>query len=243
MEKGKIRVLIVEDDMIIGANLSLQLINLGYEVTGIVPRGEEAIVHAKENAPQILLLDINLKGMLNGIETAKAIQKYADIPIIYITANSDNATFARAKETHPKAFITKPFNKVSIQRTLELVVQGFEQDKKLQEITEFEVLEDRIFVRHNGKMVKVMLDDILYLEADRNYCIIVCQSAKYTLSSTLKNVADKLPILKFARVHRSYLVNISKLDVVGDDHLEIKRKAIPLGKGYKKLLMSRIRMI
>ncbi len=243
MNKEKIRVLIVEDDMIIGANLSLQLINLGYDVTGIVPRGEEAIVHAREDTPQILLLDINLKGALSGIETAKAIQKYVDIPIVYITANSDNDTFEKAKETYPKAFITKPFNKLSLQRTLELVVQGLEPTQKSEHTTEFEVLEDRIFVRHNSKMVKVLLDDILYLEADRNYCEIVCQNTKYTLSSTLKTVTDKLPVLKFARVHRSYVVNISKLDVVGDDYLEIKRKPIPLSKGYKDLLMARLRMI
>jgi len=243
MEKEKIRILIVEDDMIIGANLSLQLTNLGYEVTGLVPRGEEALVHVQENPPQILLLDINLKGKLNGIETAKAMQKHVDIPIIYLTANSDNATFDKAKETRPKAFITKPFNTLNLQRTLALVAQGLDSSEELEAMAEFEVLHDRIFVRHNGKMVKLLLDDILYLEAERNYCKMVCIKADYTLSSPLKTIAEKLPNSNFIRVHRSYMVNISKLDVVADDHLEIKRKAIPLGKGYKKSLMGRIRMI
>ncbi len=243
MEKEKIRILIVEDDMIIGANLSLQLTNLGYEITGIVPRGEEAIIHAREDPPHMLLLDINLKGSLNGIETAKAIQRHAAIPIVYLTANSDTATFDRAKETHPKAFIIKPFNKLNLQRTLELVVQELDQDQKLTETAEFEVLHDRIFVRHKGKMVKLLLDDILYMEADRNYCKIVCCNTEYTLSSTLKTVAEKLPNSKFIRVHRSYMVNISKLDVVADDYLEIKRKSIPLSKSHKDLLMSRIRTI
>ncbi|MGI9552521.1 MAG: response regulator, partial [Aurantibacter sp.] len=95
------RILIVEDDMVIAANISLQLTHLGYEVTGIVSRGEQAIVQAKDNPPDILLLDIHLKGSLNGIETAKAIQKFRDIPIIYLTANSDEATFVSAKETRP----------------------------------------------------------------------------------------------------------------------------------------------
>ena len=107
MGKSK-SILIVEDDMIIGANVSLQLTNLGYDIEGLVSRGEEAILHVKENAPDILLLDINLKGALDGIETAKAIQQIQDIPIIYLTANSDEATFEKAKETRPMAFITKP---------------------------------------------------------------------------------------------------------------------------------------
>jgi len=243
MEKSKIRILIVEDDMIIGANLSLLLTNLGYEITGLVPRGEEAVVHVRENPPHILLLDINLKGNLNGIDTAKAIQKYADIPILYLTANSDNATFELAKETRPKAFITKPFNKLNLQRTLELVAQTISHDGKGAESPEFELLEDRIFIRHKGKMIKLLLDDILYLEADRNYCRLVCHNIEHTLSSSLKVVADKLPSSKFVRVHRSYMVNISKLDIVADDHLEIKRKSIPLSKAYKEELMSRIRTI
>ncbi len=243
MEKNKIRILIVEDDMIIGANVSLLLTNLGYEVTGLVPRGEEALVHARENPPHILLLDINLKGNLNGVDTAKAIQKHADIPIVYLTANSDTATFELAKETRPKAFITKPFNKLNLQRTLELVAQTIGEEEKGAETPEFELLEDRIFIRHKGKMIKLLLDDILYLEADRNYCKIVSQSADHTLSSSLKVVADKLPHSQFIRVHRSYMVNISKLDIVAEDHLEIKRKSIPLSKTYKDLLMSRLRTI
>lgn len=243
MEKNKIRILIVEDDMIIGANVSLLLTNLGYEITGLVPRGEEAVVHVREYPPHILLLDIHLKGDLNGIDTAKAIQKHADIPIIYLTANSDNATFELAKETRPKAFITKPFNKLNLQRTLELVTQTIVQDEKGIETPEFELLDDRIFIRHKGKMIKLLSDEILYLEADRNYCKIVCHGAEHTLSSSLKVVADKLPNSQFVRVHRSYMVNIAKLDIVADDHLEIKRKSIPLSKAYKEKLMSRIRTI
>lgn len=243
MKKEKIRILIVEDDMIIGANVSLQLTNLGYEITGLVPRGEEALLHVRENPPQILLLDINLKGTLNGIETAKAIQKFADIPIVYLTANSDNATFEKAKETQPKAFITKPFNKLNLQRTLELVVQSIGEDEKQLETSDFELLDDRIFVRHNSKMVKLLLEDILYVEADRNYCKVVCQNKEYILSSSLKVVADKLPASNFVRVHRSYMVNISKLDVVADDHLEIKRTTIPVSKAYKELLMNRLRTV
>lgn len=107
--------------MIIAANISLQLSNLGYEVEGIVSRGEEALVYAENNTPDMLLLDINLKGSMDGIETARAIQALKDIPLIYLTANADEATFAKAKQTRPKAFMTKPFNKLDLQRTIELV--------------------------------------------------------------------------------------------------------------------------
>ncbi len=239
-----VRIMIVEDDMIIGANLSLQLTQLGYEVTAIESRGEEAVAHALTNTPDIVLMDINLKGKLNGIETVSAIQNKIDIPTIYLTANSDEATFSKAKETHPMAFITKPFNKLNLQRTIALVVEQLRENKNSQTISpKVEVMNDRIFVRHNGKMEKLLLEDILYIEADRNYCTIKTTAATHVLSSTLKAMEEKLPASQFMRVHRSYMVNISKLEVVSDGHLEIGRKVIPLSKTYKEPLFGRLRMI
>lgn len=242
--KNTIRILIVEDDMIIGANLSLQLTHLGYEVTGIESLGEEAVAHALSNTPDIILMDINLKGAMNGIATVVAIQDKIDIPIIYLTANSDDATFSAAKKTHPKAFITKPFNKLNLQRTIALVVEQLgDHANGRKNLEQIEVLKDRIFVRHNGKMAKLLLADILYVEADRNYCTITTNAAAYVLSSTLKTMEEKLPSSQFLRVHRSYMVNLSKLDVVAEGHLEIGRKVIPLSKSYKELLYGRIHMI
>lgn len=244
MIEKAIRILIVEDDMIIAANLSLQLTNLGYEITGIESRGEEAINHVKANAPDILLMDVHLKGTLNGIETVMVIQEFNDLPVIYLTANSDEITFNAAKETHPKAFISKPFNTLELQRTIELVV---EQQLPIREGSKsnkvIEILGDRIFVRHHGKMEKLLLDDIVFIEADRNYCNIVTATGKFTLTSTLKTMEEKLPKSHLVRIHRSYIVNISKLDFVADNHIEINRKVIPLGKSYKELLLSRIQTI
>ncbi|HRB55702.1 MAG TPA: response regulator, partial [Ferruginibacter sp.] len=87
------KILVVEDEMVIGANISLELTNMGFEVTGIVPRGEEALHHIKQNPPDIVLLDIQLKGKIDGIETAQIMQKEFNIPVIYLTANADNFNF------------------------------------------------------------------------------------------------------------------------------------------------------
>ncbi len=242
----KIRILVVEDDMIIAANISLQLTNLGYEVTGIETRGEEAILNANVNPPNIILMDINLRGALDGVQTVKTIQKKVDIPIIYLTANADEASFLRAKETHPLAFITKPFTKLNLRRTIALAVEQLkanERKKDIEEKMNLQVLDDRIFVRHNGKMAKLLLNDILYIEADRNYCTIITATSNYVLASTLKTMQEKLPSSKFVRVHRSYMVNIAKLDIVGENHLEIGRTVIPFSKSQKELLMGRLHTI
>ena len=116
-----IKILVVEDEMLIGAKISMLLTNLGYEVTGILPRGEDALINVEENKPDIIVLDINLKGKIDGIETATILQQ-KNIPVIYLTANADDATFNRAKLTRPTAFISKPFKQLDLQRAIELTI-------------------------------------------------------------------------------------------------------------------------
>ncbi len=245
-----IKLLIVEDDMIIGAKISLLLSNLGYEVTGIIPRGEEAIRHVVENPPDIVLLDINLKGALDGIETAYAMQKNGDIPIIYVTANTDEATFKRAKGTRPFAFISKPIKNMDLQRAIELTISRMAelhaptvgQESTVDSETPF-ILSDRIFVRHKEKMIKIFIEDILYIEAERNYCRIFTKTKEYLLSTTLKIMEEKLPTRNFVRVHRSYMVNLSQVDEVSENHVIVNQKAIPLSNSLREDLLKRINMI
>ncbi|NNJ88759.1 MAG: response regulator [Eudoraea sp.] len=243
--ESKTRVLIVEDDMIIAANMSLQLSKLGYEVTGIETRGEEALTHAKLNTPDVVLMDINLKGSIDGIETAYSIQTTTDIPIVYITANNDEATFEKARKTHPFAFIAKPINMRALHRTLSLVEEQLNNRNREKEETEeiIEILNDRIFIRHHGQMIKLLFNEILFIEADRNYCHIVTPKQVYLLTATLKVMQDKLPGSIFVRVHRSYIVNITQLDVVAESHVEINRKVIPLSKSYKETLLKHLQTI
>ncbi len=252
-----IKILIVEDEMIIAANISLQLSELGYEVIGILPRGEEALSHIKIDKPDIILLDIRLKGEMDGIETAREIQRHYTIPIIYLTANADEAHFNRAKETHPYAFISKPFKKLDLQRAIELTVDRItiemssENNKKSNgeespptngNATDF-ILNDRIFVRHNEKMLKIDIKDIYYIEADRNYCRIFSQGREYLLVMTLKDIDEKLPQNHFLRIHRSYIINLSQIDEVAGTHVVISKKAIPMSKAMRTELLKRLQTI
>ena len=244
-----IKILVVEDEMIIAAKISMQLTNLGYEVTGILPRGEEAILHVEENKPDIVLLDINLKGNIDGIETARQMQLMKDIPIIYLTANADEATFNRAKTTRPAAFISKPFKQLDLQRAIELTISRMAEIETGQQIENNAnneqpfILSDRIFVRHKEKMIKIMVADILYMEADRNYSRIFTNNKEYLLAITLKSIEEKLPLDLFVRIHRSYIINLAHIDEVADGHVVIAQKAIPLSAGLKEQLLQRIQTL
>ncbi|KAA9341075.1 LytR/AlgR family response regulator transcription factor [Larkinella humicola] len=241
-----VKVLIVEDEMIIAADIALQLGKLGYEVSGIIPRGEEAIRNVETNRPDLILLDISLKGSLDGIDTAHAIRQQWNIPIIYVTANTDEATFARAKKTRPYAYISKPIRAIELQRAIELAISRLADEPPTSTSPAPDapfVLSDRIFVRHREKIVKIFIADILYVEADRNYCHLYTADKEYLLTTTLKVMEDKLPANFFVRVHRSYLVNLTQVDEVGDNHIGIKGKTIPLSHLLREALLKRIQTI
>lgn len=242
--KSPAKILIVEDEMIIGANISLQLSKLGYEVTGIVSRGEEAISHVRHSRPDIVLMDIQLKGALDGIETVNQMHRENNIPIIYLTANTDEENFERAKSTNPYAFISKPFKKLDLQHAIDLTMERLNRNGVVKEeeetcISPF-VQSDSIYVRRNEKMIKILIDDIYYFEADRNYCKIYAKKKECLLVMTLKEINDRLPREHFLRIHRSFIINLSHVDEVAGTHVVIGKKAVPLSKTLRKELMDRL---
>lgn len=241
-------ILIVEDEMIIAANISLQLNHLGYTVTGIIPRAEEVLQQIRQQIPDIILMDINLKGDLDGIEVVKIIQNEFKIPIIYLTANSDEVHFERAKATNPYAFISKPFKKLDLQRAIELSLVRIQKEqireRSLDLISdEPYILSDCIFVRSHDKMVKVCINNILYIEAERNYCKIHCKDKEHLLVTTLKYLEEKLPANNLMRIHRSFIVNLHHIDEIATNHVVIGKKAIPLSAELKKQLLLHIQKV
>lgn len=244
-----VQILIVEDEMIIAANISLQLTEMGYEVTGIIPRGEDALQHIKNNPPDIVLIDIQLKGELDGIDTARKMQEInSGLAIIYLTANADDANFNRAKSTHPYAFISKPFKKLDLQRSIELTINQLKcsiptpvNNSKIEHSTF--VLKDCLFIRHQESMVKLDINAIRYIEADRNYCRIFSAEREYLLVSTLKDMDQRLPQKHFFRIHRSYIINLSRIDEIAGTHVVISKKAIPMAKGMRAELLKKLQTI
>lgn len=118
----KTRVLIVEDDSIIAADLRATLEALGYEVTGVAHSGEDGIKKASETRPDIVLMDIVLKGQIDGIKAAGLIFKSFSIPVVYLTSHSDKATLKRALETGPFGYILKPYEEKDMRATIEMAL-------------------------------------------------------------------------------------------------------------------------
>ncbi|HJV36452.1 response regulator [Geomonas sp.] len=133
----KITVFIVEDEAIIAADLAEKLTTLGYQVAGVAARGEEAVEKVCKLLPAVVLMDIRLKGEMDGIEAAQAIRKRVDLPVIYLTAHSDAATLGRAKVTGPFGYLLKPFEEREVATAIELALYKHQAERQLREQREW----------------------------------------------------------------------------------------------------------
>jgi PAS domain S-box-containing protein len=127
------KILIVEDEVIVAKNIENQLINNGYKVTGIAVSGEESIISAGIEKPDIVLMDIRLKGKMDGIEAADQLRKTYGLPVIFLTSYTDEETFHRAKLTEPFGYLVKPFDIKELSRAIEIALYKNETERKLQE--------------------------------------------------------------------------------------------------------------
>jgi len=131
---SKIRVLVVEDEGIIGKDIERALVQMMYEVCARVMTGADAIAKARECKPDIVLMDIVLKGDMDGIETADMIRKEMDIPVIYLTAYTDEEKIARARVTEPFAYIVKPFEDRELHSNIQMALHRHAVDIQLKQM-------------------------------------------------------------------------------------------------------------
>ena len=129
----KKRIMVVEDEGITAMNIKSSLEDIGYAVTSISVTGEDAVDNAVEDRPDLILMDIILKGEMNGIEAAEQIRAKYDIPIVYLTAYSDEAMIKRIKKTEPAGYIVKPFDEKELRIALEIGFYKHEMESRLKE--------------------------------------------------------------------------------------------------------------
>jgi PAS domain S-box-containing protein/putative nucleotidyltransferase with HDIG domain len=131
MSKG--RILVVEDEAIVALDIQARLVRLGFEVVGHAATGEEALRLADSQSPDLVLMDVLLTGPKDGIDTAGELLLRHNLPVIYLTAMSDEATLARAKETGPSGYLAKPFEDHELSLAIEMALVKFEADTRLKQ--------------------------------------------------------------------------------------------------------------
>ena len=235
-------ILIVEDEALFASKMEMQIDKLGHNCVGIEDNSVSAL-HLIESEPvTLILMDINIQGDYDGIELAEKIQSQRDITILFVTSNHDDLSFKRATRNGAAGFITKPFTDIQLQRAIELAISQKKQ-KDLPSAEEISRVEgDSIFIKKTKAIVKVLFEDIFYLEADGRYSRIYTKGEKFLVRQALKKLTERLPVTQFIQCHRSYVVNINKIKSVNieDDVILLEERTVPLSRREKDRLLERL---
>lgn len=252
LEKDGYKILIVEDEFIIAEDIKEKLIAFGYDVIGIVGSGREAIEIAKRKKPDLALMDIKLQGRMDGIEAASEVWGRFNVPVVFLTSFSDLRTLQRAKLAEPFGYIVKPFHDSSLRSNIEIALYR----SKLNRPAEKRIAEDivhrssydvrkpsQIFVRENSLLHKIKTEDIVWIQAIKDYMLIHTKKKNYYAHTTMKDLYTKLPGDQFMRVHRSYIVSLDKIDSIEENTLSVGEGLIPIGRSYRVSLIKNLNLV
>lgn len=250
MVMTKKRILIVEDEALTAQHMRLVLEENNYEIAGIVDSGVGAIDLFKKNHLDLVLMDIQITGGIDGITTAKRLQEVDSIPIIFITQITDQEVFKAAKMLFPENYLTKPFTDNMLVNVVELAIQNFSRRRERWNADDAVTQFDGIFIPFmNGTKIKVLFKDILYIRAERAYSRIYVETPNgdgaletsrrkkkrqeyHEVSMNSAKLFEQLNHNSIIRVHKSFYVNIDKVNKMSANSLFINDVSIPIGAAY-----------
>lgn len=250
MDKDAIHILVVEDEGIVAMELEDTLTTRGYQVVGVADTGKAALAIMENRTVDLALLDIQIKGEWDGVETARRLMARQEIPFIFLTAFSDEETVQRARDAAPSAYLIKPYQAQSLFISIDLALHNFAHRKTHPDQSldirpsasglpsgmheDVLIFNDSVFIKQNYKFIKVNLADIQYLEASGNHTLLFCSGRKYVVRHALNELVDKLASASFVRVHRSFAINMQRLSTFSNTAVFIAQREIPLGRSYKE---------
>lgn len=239
----QIQVLIVEDEFIIADYIQGCLVNLEYDVAGICSTYDEAVAALQNYQPDIAIIDITIKGEKNGIDIANHISQSLDIPFIFASSHGDKGTVDKAKQTRPAAYLIKPFTEEDLYAAIETALVNFSNEKTNREQDEeIIIIHDGFFIRHKNRFIKILLDELIYAEANDNYVNLFTADTHYTLKTTLLKLQEILPHY-FLRIQKSYIVNLHQLKSFDMEEVVVHNKTLPIGKSYSEALLEKLKIV
>lgn len=234
----KIRIYILEDEIITQELLRECLESFDYEVCGAHHKAENALEEIKELQPDIAILDINVKGKYSGVWLGDQL----NIPFVYLTAYNDPKTIHSALETKPASYLIKPFEDMQVFAAVELALKDLKQVKRSTEPKQssdpFYNSGNEVVLKDGSTHHKIKLHEIFYVKSDGNYIELHMKDKRITLRYSLVNFLNDFPSDIFVRVHKSYIVNYQEMDSFTKAYIEILNCQIPISRSYKKEFLS-----
>ena len=237
---GKVKVLIVEDEIIIADNIADTLEDLGYEVLEPATTFSAAMETIAAERPDIAILDIQLSGQKSGIDLAVEINEHQKFPFIFLSSNTDKLTLEEAKRVEPLAYLVKPFSKEELYTSIEVALYNFSK-RQAQALDQSSlVIKDALFIKSNKVFLRLNFSDILFLRSDHVYIdILMTDGQRHTVRGSLNEYINKLSN-SFFRSHRSCIINLDHLHSIDHSGVLIKDQVLPIGKKQREEILGRL---
>lgn len=205
------------------------------ELTAECTDAMEATAQLNAVPVDLLLLDIEMPEM-SGLELIKKLGKQRPL-IIFTTAKSDYAV--EAFELNVVDYLVKPITLPRLKQAVDKAAETLDSNKQEVKVEE----QGFVFVKDNGVLKRISIDDILFLEAMGDYVKVHTAQKFHVVHATLKSIEEKLPATKFIRVHRSYIVAINKIDYIQEGTISIGKTSIPVADTHKSNLNRRLNLL
>jgi DNA-binding LytR/AlgR family response regulator len=244
------RILIVEDDLNIAENIQEILELLGYVNIDIANSANQCVKVIKKNRPDMIFMDIKLKGDKDGIELGEIVKQMVDAPLVYVTSYSDPTIIERAKRINPAGFIVKPFNTNDIHAIVEIVLYN----KRTQPSSDSAspkplpdnpyLVNDAVFIKADNSFERVEYDDIYFVEANGNMVTIYTKNREYSIRKSMKEIEEILPALYFLRVQKSYILHLGQVESFNTKEITLKSGAVvQVGRQYYNSFLAKLNTI
>lgn len=234
------KILIVEDNVIIAEDIKDGLKANGYTVSGIAHDYDSALEIIEHAKVEFVIIDIILSNNSSGIDLAREIRSKHKLPFIFLTSHGDTETVELALRTEPNGYLMKPFERKELYASIEVALLNYNSsiDTSSEDVISYP---DSIFVKNKSVFKKVKYDHIEYLKSDGNYLEIhTAEEKKFLLRMSIKNFMSKTSSNTFFQTNRSYAVNVQKVESVGNNFVTVGTSSIPLAKDRRQLLITMI---
>lgn len=241
-----LNILIVEDNPSFLLELEMLIDDIGYNVIDKVDNAKDALLVIEKSKPDLILMDIDIKGEVNGLQLADMLEA-EKIPILFITAFRGDDYFdqAKSKQMHV-GFLSKPVERFTLQSFIEVALRNVSKTTRTTSIPgEDFVLKDSFFIKSNNILQKVKIRDIEFVQSEGNYCILYTPTRKHVIKLSLTKVVAELPMDAFIRIHKSFAAQVALIDNInlGSNELSLGARTLPVGRRFKEDLISRIKTL
>tara|TARA_B100000795_G_scaffold6773_1_gene5016 strand:- start:2398 stop:3108 length:711 start_codon:yes stop_codon:yes gene_type:complete len=228
-------ILIVEDELLIAEDIKTTVEELGYNVVAVAVRADKAIEILNTQKVDLILLDITIKGGINGIDLAEIVNQKFKIPFIYVTSHADSKTVTEAIKTAPQGYVVKPYSNSDLYTSIALAFEN----KKEETVTFLPNTDkDHLFLKIDGLYHKLFYKNILYFRAAGNYIEVHQTDKKYLVRKTFKNLSKLITVNDFVQTHKSYILNRQKITHFNTKQVYINRQEFVLGRAHAKAFID-----